>query len=116
MKINKEYLHLLIIIIGTIIRCFIAANVELGNDEVYYWTYALHLQTSYFDHPPLVALFIRLFTFNLNLTGNICKAYSDYGSAINTWLIYRVLCKIKNRQAGIYAALVIQWLVFIQVL
>src|SRR3954451_3339168 len=107
MKIyNKDYFIYYIIAIGTIIRCFIAANVEFSNDEVYYWTYALHLQTSYFDHPPLIALFIRLFTFNLNLNAEIfVRLTAVTGSAINTWLIYRVLCKIKNRQAGIYAAL-----------
>ena len=65
MRINaKDHLIYYIIIAGTLIRCIIAANVELGNDEVYYWTYALHLQSSYFDHPPLVALFIRIFTID----------------------------------------------------
>ncbi len=43
----------------------VAANTELSNDEVYYWTYALQLQWNYFDHPPLVALLIRFFTGNL---------------------------------------------------
>src|SRR6478752_7062340 len=106
MKIKKENLIYYIIIIGTLIRCIIGANVELGNDEVYYWTYALHLQTSYFDHPPLVGFFIRLFTFNLHFNQEIfIRLTAIIGSAINTWLIYKLLYKIKNRQTGIYAAL-----------
>src|SRR5215468_11017766 len=107
MKIyKKEYLIYYIIVLSTIIRCTLAANVELGNDEVYYWTYALHLQTSYFDHPPLIALFIRLFTFNLNFNQEIfVRITAIIGSAINTWLIYKILCRIRNKHAGIYAAL-----------
>ena len=106
MRINKRYVIYYIIIASTIIRCIIAANVGLDNDEVYYWTYALHLQTSYFDHPPLVALFIRLFTVNLNFNQEIfVRLTAIIGSALNTWLIYKILYRIRNRQAGIYAAL-----------
>ncbi len=105
MRINKRYVIYYIIIASTIIRCIIAANVGLDNDEVYYWTYALHLQTSYFDHPPLIALFIRLFTVNLNFNQEIfVRLTAIIGSALNTWLIYKMLCSIRNRQAGIYAA------------
>jgi len=43
----------------------VAYSLELGNDEVYYQTYAQHLQWNYFDHPPMVALLIRLSTINL---------------------------------------------------
>ena len=107
MRINaKDHLIYYIIIAGTLIRCIIAANVELGNDEVYYWTYALHLQSSYFDHPPLVALLIRIFTIDLHFNQEIfVRLTAIVGSAINTWLIYKLLCRIKNRQAGIYGAL-----------
>ena len=32
----------------------------LDGDEAYYWTYSRHLQWGYFDHPPMVALSIKL--------------------------------------------------------
>ena len=37
-----------------------ACFTGLDGDETYYWTYARHLQWGYFDHPPMVALSIRL--------------------------------------------------------
>lgn len=37
-----------------------AAFIPIDADEAYYWLYAQHLQWGYFDHPPLVALSIRL--------------------------------------------------------
>ena len=52
--------------IATLVRIIAAVTVDLGNDEVYYLTYAQHLQWNYFDHPPMVALLIRLTTFNLH--------------------------------------------------
>jgi len=33
---------------------------NLTNDEAYYWVYSLRLDWGYFDHPPMVALFVRL--------------------------------------------------------
>lgn len=46
-----------IIISSVLIRGFLAWYVELGNDEVYYWTYALYPDWSHFDHPPMVGFF-----------------------------------------------------------
>lgn len=41
--------------------------LQLGNDEVYYLTYAQKLQWNYFDHPPFIALVIKCFSANLLL-------------------------------------------------
>ena len=37
----------------------LAGWVPPADDEIYYWCWARHLQPSYFDHPPMTALFIR---------------------------------------------------------
>lgn len=36
-------------------KLFAGAGLGLIFDECYYWTWSLHLQPCYFDHPPLVA-------------------------------------------------------------
>jgi len=33
---------------------------EISSDEAYYWRYAQDLQWGYFDHPPMIALLIKL--------------------------------------------------------
>lgn len=107
-KIKTDYRKNIIwlIVFTSLIRCFLALNIEFGNDEVYYWTYALHLRASYFDHPPLVAFFIRFFTANLHFNNEIfVRLTAIIGSAINTWLIYKIAVRIKNERAGFYAAL-----------
>ena len=45
------------------IHLWIASNFELAHDEAYYWLYSHHLDWGYFDHPPMVAVIIKLFSF-----------------------------------------------------
>jgi 4-amino-4-deoxy-L-arabinose transferase-like glycosyltransferase len=94
-----------IIVISSLVRILIAATTELGNDEVYYWTYAIQPDWNHFDHPPLVGLFIRLFTFNLSLRDELfIRLTSIIAAAANTWLMYLIGKKIKNDVTGFYAS------------
>lgn len=45
-----------------LLRCLLAANTDLKVEEAYYWCYSQHLALSYFDHPPMVAWLIALFS------------------------------------------------------
>ncbi len=97
---------LLLIVIATLWRCLLAATIHLGNDEVYYLSYARHLQWNYFDHPPMVALLIRLTTLNLYwVTDFSVRLGPILLAAINTWVIYRIAVLLKNESAGFIAAL-----------
>ncbi len=97
---------LLLIVIATLSRCLVAATIQLGNDEVYYLSYARHLQWNYFDHPPMVALLIRLTTLNLHwVTDFSVRLGPILLAAVNTWLIYRIAALLKNENAGFIAAL-----------
>jgi len=96
----------LLIFLSSLLRIWVGATLELGNDEVYYQTYALHLQWNYFDHPPMVALMIRFFTANLFFhheffirLGSICCA------AAGTWLIFKIGIRIGNEYTGWIAAI-----------
>ena len=44
------------------LRLVCAALTPLTFDEAYYWTWSEHLAGGYYDHPPMVALVIRLGT------------------------------------------------------
>jgi hypothetical protein len=43
-----------------ILNMFQGGLVELSYDEAYYWMYSQFMSWGYFDHPPMVALFIKL--------------------------------------------------------
>ena len=53
-------------LLGGFIIVWVAVNLlqsvftGLYPDEAYYWVYSRHLQWGYFDHPPMVALLIKL--------------------------------------------------------
>ncbi len=44
----------------TILNAVQAYTLELQGDEAYYWLYSRYLDWGYFDHPPMVAIFIRI--------------------------------------------------------
>ena len=68
MQDNKIKKTLLILIsVATAVRLFLATQLELGNDEVYYWTYVLYPDWSHFDHPPMVGILAQIFSFNFLL-------------------------------------------------
>lgn len=91
--------------IATLLRIIVAIAIDLGNDEVYYLTYAQHLQWNYFDHPPMVALLIRLTTLNLFFTSEFfIRLGPILLAAVNTFLVYKITSQIKNEKAGFIAA------------
>lgn len=95
-----------LIIMASLVRCIIAITVDLGNDEVYYLTYAQHLQWNYFDHPPMVALLIRITTCNLYFTNEFfIRLGPILLAAINTSMVFHLTKKIQDDNAGLLAAL-----------
>src|SRR5579871_5837164 len=44
------------------LRLFASAWTPITFDEAYYWTWSKHLAGGYYDHPPMVAIVIRLGT------------------------------------------------------
>lgn len=104
MMYKKKLFYL--ILVCALIRIVIALVLELGNDEVYYYTYALHLQSSYFDHPPGVALLIKLFTLNLALPQQFfIRLGSLVCAAIGTVLAFSTGRLVRNERSGWIAAI-----------
>ena len=92
------------IFIFSVIRGAIAFSMELGTDEAYYWFYSQDLKWNYFDHPPLVAIWIRVFTANLALQDieGFVRLGSVVGGAIASWVIYQACTTIHSAKAGLF--------------
>ena len=103
-KIDKYITWLLII--SALIRGFFAAFIELGNDEVYYWTYAMYPDWSHFDHPGMVGWMMQIFSLNLLFQSEFALRLSSVVfMTVDTFIIYRLGCLIKDKMTGLYAAL-----------
>ncbi|MGA7955045.1 MAG: glycosyltransferase family 39 protein [Gloeobacterales cyanobacterium] len=70
---------ILLLLGGVLVRAVIATFLYPGFDEAYYYLYTLHIDWSYFDHPPLVA-----FTTGLGpwLTGEVSQLTIRIGSLV----------------------------------
>ena len=80
--------------------------MEFGNDEVYYWTYALYPDWSHFDHPPMVGWVIQLFSLNLLFDSEFfIRLASVVLMTADTYIIYRIGKDLKDKRTGLYAAL-----------
>lgn len=83
-----------------------AAGFGLGNDEAYYYVYALYPALSHFDHPPMVGWVIQLFSLNLHFNSEFfIRLAAVVAGTINTWLIYRIGTHLRDELTGWYAAL-----------
>ena len=103
-NINKILFWL--IAVSAVVRGLLAAWLEFGNDEVYYWTYALYPDWSHFDHPPMVGWMIQLFSLNLLFDSEFfIRLSSILFMTADTYIIYRIGKDFKNAQTGLYAAL-----------
>lgn len=103
-KVNRAMI--ILVLLSLAVRAFMAAFLEFGNDEVYYWTYALYPDLSHFDHPPMVGLLIQLTTFNLAIdTELFVRLGPVLLGALNTWLVYLIGKYLRDAITGFYAAL-----------
>ncbi len=105
-RVRETLLLSLIAAINLIIKSHPASVLELGNDEVYYWTYALFPDWSHFDHPPMVGLTIQLFSLNLTFQSElIMRLGSLILSTLNIFILYYLVKKLYSRQAALISIL-----------
>src|SRR3954467_13833173 len=60
MSFIRKHQLLLFFIGWFILNLFQAAYTELLDDEAYYWVYSKFLDWGYYDHPPMIAVLIRM--------------------------------------------------------
>ncbi|MCP4884184.1 MAG: glycosyltransferase family 39 protein [Flavobacteriales bacterium] len=101
---NKKKLGILIFI-SALIRLLVGSSIELGNDEVYYWTYAKYPDWSHFDHPPMLGFFEQLFTLNLFFESELALRLGFIvAGSLSTLLMYLIGKEIKDERTGLIAA------------
>ena len=97
---------IVLLAISFVVRLFASAFIEFGNDEVYYWTYALYPDWSHFDHPSMIGWMIQLFSLNLLFDSELfIRLSSVVFMTINTYIIYLIGKEAKDQRTGLYAAL-----------
>jgi len=97
---------ILLAVLWTVARAFLAATLEFGNDEVYYWTFAVYPDISHFDHPGMVGWVIQLFSFNLILNSELfIRLGSLLFGVLNLGFIFLIGREIRDERTGFFAAM-----------
>jgi len=81
-----------------------AMFTELAGDEAYYWRYAQDLDWGYFDHPPMVAVMIKLggFLFGGELGVRFVGILFGTASLFVLWLMVDKQLRIKPYAVELY--------------
>jgi len=111
---KKEHLPLLSFIsLVAIIRLLVAPHLGLGADEAHYLIYALNLDWSYFDHPPLVGWVQYIFTsiFGIDELGSRISAITIGFST--SLFIYAFLYQINSNAKSSFIAILALHAMFI---
>jgi dolichol-phosphate mannosyltransferase len=89
------------------LRLFYLGLPELMEQEAYYWNYSQHLDLSYLDHPPMVALMIWLGTtlFGINEFGVRIGAFLCWFAT--AYFCYHLTLRIFDRRAALGAVLLL---------
>jgi Dolichyl-phosphate-mannose-protein mannosyltransferase len=97
-----------LILTAFVARLLFAASLGLGIDESYMVAAGRKLQLSYFDHPPIAWWMAWAIA---HLTGSesavIVRLPFIALFALTTWLMYRVTSTLFDREAGLWAAVVL---------
>lgn len=106
--LTKEHQPLLYLVtFVALFRLLVAPFLGLGADEAHYLIYALNLDYSYFDHPPLVGWVQYLFTslFGINEIGSRISAITiGFVTSIFLYqLIYQIDQNAKNSFVAVLA-------------
>lgn len=88
----------------TALRLLLAGFTPLSPQETYYWVYALHPALSYYDHPPLTAYSILIFTRIFGHTAWAVRMSPLLYAVGSSWLLYLIGRRLYNDKIGFWAA------------
>lgn len=106
---DARYLRYLfyLLISSTIFRLIYINIPNLAPQEVYYWNYSRHLALSYFDHPPVLAWSIYLFTHLGTQSAFFVRIVCVLVSAGLTYLTYIIGKLLFDAKVGFYSAVLL---------
>ena len=99
-----------------LVRLAVAGTVPLASDEAYYWLWSKHLAGAYYDHPPMVAVLIRLGTLIAGDTELGVRLVSVLLGIPATWAVWRAAAILfQDDRVAATAALFFNLTIFVAV-
>lgn len=106
-SMNWKIFGTLLIGYTVLLRLVYLGNIELIQEEAYYWNYSRHMAAGYLDHPPVIALLIGLGTeiFGNNEFGVRIGAFMCW--FVTSFFTYKLTRKIFNSDTAFRAVILV---------
>ncbi len=102
---NYDRRFWIFIITVTLLRLVVALFLGAAPQETYYWNYSQHPALSYFDHPPITAYMIRLFTGFLGNNAFALHFTAIFISVILSMVMYRFVAGLFDKRVAFWSVL-----------
>lgn len=89
-----------------LLRAWLAFAMPLSFDETYYWLWSNHLAAGYYDHPPMVALMIRLSTLLFGDGALGVRALAVLLAIPTSWAVWFAASQLLNDRTASLRAVV----------
>ena len=84
-----------------LLQFVLAATANLAEDEAYYWLWSTHLASGYYDHPPMIAYWIRAGTAIFGQTEFGVRFLGLLSAIAGSYLLYKTsLSLFRDRSAA----------------
>jgi len=103
---NLVTLPLFLILIFLIHKLFLIANLPFSADEAYHWEWSRHLSLSYYDHPPMTAWLISIFTKVLGTSRFVVRLTAFFCYIVSLVFTYKLGIKISGKKAAFLSVFV----------
>jgi len=101
-NLSDHKILLIFSLLWFILNIFQSVYTELANDEAYYWLWSKHLDWGFYEHPPLVAIFIKIGgLFSSTELG--VRLVTTIASTLALYLVY---VKLIKKDVWLYLALI----------
>ncbi len=95
----------LALLLAAAVRLVVAAVIPLHPDEAFYWEWSRHLAAGYSEHPPMVALLIRVGTSVFGDTPLGVRFATVICGAIATWAVMATARAVADQRSADIAGL-----------
>lgn len=96
--INSNYLLVSFLILLFIVNLIQGYTTELLPDEAYYWTYSNELSWGYFDHPPMVAIWISISKLFFSSSELSVRFFSSITLSITFYIVWLLIKHPKKNE------------------
>ncbi len=111
--INTKFIFPVFLILLFLVNVFQGYYTELLSDEAYYWGYSNYLDWGYFDHPPMVAVWIAISKLFFSTGELSVRFFSAITLSVTFYIVWLLITHPqKQKYVGVFVLLLLSTSLF----